>query len=231
MPGEEEGAGVDTALPPRPLGLLSLLRRPGLLAAVRCPLELHSPVLLGGGGLGLVISILTASRVLRFLMGNTVSRTAWMTGSLTVFFLASATAATALLPGFRPRFLGTAWGSDSGFRLRPGRLITMTCAEVVAPPVPSAFAPIEDDCKGILTSSFPELFSITLFTCTPSEAVPLGLVEPLPLGRPRPRPVPVVLGALVFLGGFCSRREGLPRPVTVKSKSLGSREVSPTFSK
>lgn len=49
----------------------------------------------------------------------------------------------------------------------------------------------------------------------------------VPLGRPRPRPDGTT--TFGFLGGRFSRREGLPRPVTVKSKSLGSVVVSPTF--
>ena len=54
-----------------------------------------------------------------------------------------------------------------------------------------------------------------------------GQNRSIPLGRPRPRPDGfTTLGAL---GGRFSRREGLPRPVTVKSKSLGSVVVSPTF--
>lgn len=49
----------------------------------------------------------------------------------------------------------------------------------------------------------------------------------VPLGRPRPRPDGFT--TLGFLGGRFSRRDGLPRPVTVKSKSFGSVVVSPTF--
>lgn len=221
--------GGEEALLLRPFGLLSLLFRPGLLQ-VFSPFPLFSPrVDTSRGFTTSFTSMLTVSRVLRFLMGSTVSCTDRMDDSFTAFFLASAAAAATTLPGFRPRFLGMAWGSASAFRFLPGRLITMTWAEVVAP-APSALLPGEA-WKGILTSSFPGLFSRTLFTCTPSDAAALGLAVPLPLGRPRPLPVPGALGDLGFLGGFCSRREGLPLPVTVKSKSLGSREVSPTFSK
>lgn len=68
---------------------------------------------------------------------------------------------------------------------------------------------------------------------TESEAQPLPrgykflLPARVPLGRPRPRPDGFT--TLGFLGGRFSRRDGLPRPVTVKSKSFGSVVVSPTF--
>lgn len=112
--------------------------------------------------------------------------------------------------------------------------------------------------NGILTNSFPGVFSTTRFMATPSVAcrtfplptdkqdmqnscraqqipkkrvhlsskVQIRLVS-VPLGRPRPRPDGFT--TFCFFGGRFSRREGLPRPVTVKSKSLGSVVVSPTF--
>lgn len=50
----------------------------------------------------------------------------------------------------------------------------------------------------------------------------------IPLGRPRRRGEGLAaLGVLV--GGRFSRRDGLPLPVTVKSKSLGSLVMSPTL--
>lgn len=109
--------------------------------------------------------------------------------------------------------------------------------------------------KGIFTNSFPGVFSTTRFMATPSVAcrtfplptdiqnscraqqIPKTRVQlsskvkiclfSVPLGRPRPRPDGFT--TFCFLGGRFSRREGLPRPVTVKSKSLGSVVVSPTF--
>lgn len=131
--------------------------------------------------------------------------------------------------GFLPRFLGVVCGgagsSCSDFLFLPGRDLVDTWAgdttfeavEVV-PVVDSALL------KGILTNSLPGVFSTTRFMATPSVA---WRIFPLPLGLPRPRPDG--LTTFGFLGGRFSRREGLPRPVTVKSKSLGSVVVSPTF--
>lgn len=129
--------------------------------------------------------------------------------------------------GFLPRFLGAVCGctsSCSDFLFLPGRdlgtTVGVTTFEVVevVPEVDSALP------KGILTNSLPGVFSTTRFMATPSVAC---RTFPLPLGRPRPRPDGFT--TFCFLGGRFSRREGLPRPVTVKSKSLGSVVVSPTF--
>lgn len=86
-------------------------------------------------------------------------------------------AAAATLPGFRPRFLGMAWGSASAFRFRPGRLMTITWAG--GGPTPSALLPAQ--LGRHLDERFPGLFSRTLFTCTLC-ACALGLVVPTPLG-------------------------------------------------
>lgn len=114
--------------------------------------------------------------------------------------------------GLRPHFLGVLGGSCSDFRLRPLRTLATGTGSVLGAT------------KGIFTRSFPGLFSITRFTATPSVAC---RTLPLPFGRPLPRPEG--LTTLGFFEGLFSLREGLPRPVTVKSKSLGSVVVSPTF--
>lgn len=130
--------------------------------------------------------------------------------------------------GFLPRFLGAVCGavgsSCSDFRFLPGRAFGTRAGDValevvdVGPPDDSPLL------KGILTSNFPGVFSTTRFMATPSVTC---RIFPLPFGRPRPRPDGFT--TFGFLGGRFSRREGLPRPVTVKSKSLGSVVVSPTF--
>lgn len=120
--------------------------------------------------------------------------------------------------GLRPRFLGVLGGSCSDFRLRPRRTLAIAACTNGAP------GSVLGATKGIFTRSFPGLFSTTRFTATPSVAC---RTLPLPFGRPLPRPEG--LTTLGFFGGLFSLRDGLPRPVTVKSKSLGSVEVSPTF--
>lgn len=130
--------------------------------------------------------------------------------------------------GFLPRFLGAVCGeagsSCSDFLFLPGRDLGTKAGDATFEAV--EVVPVEDSAlpKGILTSSLPGVFSTTRFMATPSVAC---RIFPLPLGRPRPRPDGFT--TFGFLGGRLSRREGLPRPVTVKSKSFGSVVVSPTF--
>lgn len=130
--------------------------------------------------------------------------------------------------GFLPLFLGAVCGgggsSCSDFLFLPGRDLGTMAGDTTFEAVEVVL--VEDSAllKGILTSSLPGVFSTTRFMATPSVAC---RIFPLPLGRPRPRPDGFT--TFGFLGGRFSRREGLPRPVTVKSKSLGSVVVSPTF--
>lgn len=142
--------------------------------------------------------------------------------------IAATDGATEAEAGFLPRFLGAVCGgvgsSCSDFLFLPGRDLATRAGDTTFEAV--EVVPVEDSAlpKGILTSSLPGVFSTTRFIATPSVAC---RIFPLPFGRPRPRPDGFT--TLTFFGGRFSRREGLPRPVTVKSKSFGSVVVSPTF--